>query len=477
MDNNVINIIQINTEEKAKILGLKEGHCLDLKSKNISPKRLTETLSAFSNTAGGELYIGVSERKRGRSKFRKWDGFTDQEDANGHLQAFDQIFPLSSDFSYRFLICEGSDTLVLKADINKVREIKTASNGKVYVRRGAQNLPVDSPQKLRQLEYNKGVTSFENELVNIDSALIEDSGVLRDLLDYCAPSTDPKIFLHNQQLVISGKPIVAAVLLFSEEPQTILPCGVKILRYRTREAIGDRETLSSEIVMVKGCAYNIIKEAVSKVIEMVENIPLLSQGRLISITYPFETLHEIITNAVLHRDYSIANDIQVRIYDNRIEVESPGRLPGHITEKNILDEQYLRNYKLVRQILRFPDAPNKDIGEGLNTAFEAMRKLQLRIPEIREKDNSVIAYIYHEPLASPEETVLNYLKDHAEVTNSEARIITGIKSENSMKKVFNRLRSEGLIELVPNKYGAKSAWQRAGIRNVQTIKQLKLNLK
>ena len=76
-----------------------------------------------------------------------------------------------------------------------------------------------------------------------------------------------------------------------------------------------------------------IKEAVSKVVNMVESVPVLGQGRLISIKYPHETLHEIITNAVLHRDYSIAADIQVRIFDNRIEIESPGRLPGHITEK------------------------------------------------------------------------------------------------------------------------------------------------
>jgi len=65
------------------------------------------------------------------------------------------------------------------------------------------------------------------------------------------------------------------------------------------------------------------------------------------VTYPHETLHEIITNAVLHRDYSIPVDVHVRIYDDRIEVESPGRLPGHVTKQNILDEQSARNPKIV----------------------------------------------------------------------------------------------------------------------------------
>ena len=56
----------------------------------------------------------------------------------------------------------------------------------------------------------------------------------------------------------------------------------------------------------------------------------------------------IITNAVLHRDYSITTDIQIRIFDNRVEVESPGKLPGHVTVNNILSAQSARNPKIVR---------------------------------------------------------------------------------------------------------------------------------
>ena len=125
-------------------------------------------------------------------------------------------------------------------------------------------------------------------------------------------------------------------------------------------------------------------------------------------------------------------------------------------------------------INKFEDPPNRDIGEGLNTAFEAMRRLKLRIPEIQENENSVTVYIYHEPLASPEETVLKYLDKKVSITNSEARVITGIKSENTMKQVFNRLRNQGLIELVPDRHGANSAWQKVGKRKPETTRQLKL---
>jgi ATP-dependent DNA helicase RecG len=124
---------------------------------------------------------------------------------------------------------------------------------------------------------------------------------------------------------------------------------------------------------------------------------------------------------VLHRDYSIHTDVQVRIFDNRIEVESPGTLPGHITVKNILREQLSRNRFIVRLIHKFPNPPNKDVGEGLNTAFQAMRRLNLKDPIVEENENSVIVYIRHEPLASRAVIIMDYLETHPEINNSKAR--------------------------------------------------------
>jgi ATP-dependent DNA helicase RecG len=89
-----------------------------------------------------------------------------------------------------------------------------------------------------------------------------------------------------------------------------------------------------------------------------------------------------------------------------------------------------------------------------------MKRLRLKQPEIEEKDNSVIVYIGHTPLASAEETVVEYLKSHDEITNSIGRDLTGIRSENSMKEVFLRLKKRSLIEPVPDKKGSASAWRK-----------------
>ena len=213
-------------------------------------------------------------------------------------------------------------------------------------------------------------------------------------------------------------------------------------------------------ITIEGCAYNQIYNAVKKVKEIIETIKKLDK-KFSDIKYPDTTIHEIVTNAVLHRDYSIATDIQIRIFDNRVEVESPGKLAGHVTVKNILSEQFARNPKLVRLMNKFPSPPNKDVGEGLNTAFSAMTALRLKPPEIIETDSAVLVIIKHEKLASPEEIIMEYMKIHEIITNSIGREITGISSENTMKRVFYKLRDAGYIERIndDSMRGNKAAWK------------------
>jgi ATP-dependent DNA helicase RecG len=255
---------------------------------------------------------------------------------------------------------------------------------------------------------------------------------------------------------------VAAVLLFADEPQAVLPkrCGIKLYRYKTAHAIGSRDTLAGDPITIEGHIYIQIKSAVQSTVALVEGIQKLGPKGLEPIHYPHETLHEIVTNAVLHRDYSIASDVHIRVFDNRIEIESPGKLPGHVTIENILSEQFARNGAIVRMVNKFPDAPNKDVGEGLNTAFNAMNALRLKAPVIEERENSLVVHIKHEPLASADETVMEYLEGHPEIVNRIGRQITGIQSENSMKNVFIRLRERGMIEPVPGREGFASAWRK-----------------
>ncbi len=450
----------IDNRQRDIILALEEGHFHDLKAVEIKPSKLSESVSAFANASGGEIYVGIREDTRAGTKTRVWSGFDDIEAANPVLQMLNQIAPLADFISTSFLSCEGEHGLVLKIEILRNGSITKSTDGIPYVRKGAQKLPVNTDEGLERLKLDKGIASYEDYKVQAELQTVENSEVTLNFLLGVVPTAEPEPWLRKQRFIVDQSPTVAGALLFAEEPQALLPkrTAIKIFRYRTSDLVPTRENLAFDPLTMEGWAYKLIYDSVAKTQEIVEN--RLGEAGLLDVKYPAETLHEIITNAVLHRDYSVAADIQIRIFDNRIEVESPGRLAGHVTTANILHTQFARNQRLVRMINKFPNPPNKDVGEGLNTAFDAMRKLRLRDPDIQEGQSSVTVVIPHQRLASPEDLVMEFLRKAAEITNRQAREICGVRSENSMKGIFKRLEAKGLIEQVPDRTRFKAAWRR-----------------
>ena len=451
----------IDRDEVNRLFALSESHFLDLKRVEISPSKLSESISAFANTSGGELFVGVGEKIDKAERF--WNGFETMEHANGLFQVLNRMMTLGTHYSATFLSSQGDPGYVLHLIIPKAVNILYATDGNAYIRQNAQNLRVSGEDALARLRLDKGIVSFEDEVLNVAADTITNSTTTIEFILEIVPSAEPEDWMKKQNLIVNGKPIVSGVLLFSDEPQAAIPkrSAIKIYRYGTKDEEGSREQLMFNPISIEGCIYDQIAGAVVRTKELVEGIRTLTAKGLEPVSYPHETLHEIITNAVLHRDYSIPADVHVRIYDNRIEVESPGRLPGHITTENILREQSARNPKIVRLINKFPDPPNKDVGEGLKTAFEAMKKLRLKEPEITESEHSVTVHIRHTSLATPHDSVMAYLENNTEITNRIARDLTGISSENAMKNVFLRLKRLNLIEPVPGKEtGGGAAWQK-----------------
>lgn len=236
-------------------------------------------------------------------------------------------------------------------------------------------------------------------------------------------------------------------------------CSVRIVRYETKEDDPERDHLGP-IETIEGPLLDLIHETVKRVTAIMSSINVWTTDGPKAMEYPPETLWEIVVNALIHRDYSVSDDVQILIFDNRIEVLSPGRLPGFVTEDNILDVRYARNPRIVGMLSKYKNPPNKDIGEGLNTAFQRMKDWRLRSPEIVDEGNYVRVVIPHAPLATPQEAIMEFLQKHETITNKQARDITGIKSENAVKSEFYKLRDTGVIEMIPELKGNKAAWRR-----------------
>jgi len=367
-----------------------EDHFCDRKALMASGRTVQKIAVAFANADGGEFVDGVADQKEESVPDKRWNGAAQVEDFNGHIQALSEVTPpLPSEIS--ILEAPGRTGLVLLVRVEKSAEVHQTADGTVYVRKGAQSIPLKEHQRIVELQFAKGAASFEDQvLVGTPTEEVSDSEDLRKFLSEYSPKSDPLEFSLNQNLVDrkTWEPRVAGVLLFNDSPATVLPrkCSVKIVRYETREDDPERDHLKSTTTL-EGPTYPLIHETVKAVTETMSSVAIWTTTGLKTLQYPPEAVWEIIVNAIIHRDYAISDDVQIRIFDNRIEIISPGKLPGYVSVQNILEARYSRNSKIVRNLARYPSPPNKDLGEGLNTAFQKMKEWRLRAPEIVEEGN------------------------------------------------------------------------------------------
>ena len=441
---------EISEQEVAALISRDESHFFELKAAGVSGKQIQKAAVAFANADGGELLIGILDDVDSENPLASWVGFTSIEEMNSHLQALFELTP-SLDMQYEFLKRQGQSNYVLRIVIEKSSQVHKTGDETVYQRHGAQSLPIKDPNQITQLSFAKGSSSYEDQVLpEINPEQIVDSAELKRFLNDYSPKTDPLDFVLNQNLIDgkSWEPRAAATLLFHDAPSAVFPrkCAIKITRYETKEDDPERDHLAEQRT-IEGPSYTLINDAVQAVTEIMSSVKVWTPEGLKSLAYPPEAIWEVLVNAVIHRDYSVSDDIQILILNNRIEMLSPGRLPGYVTVKNILDARYSRNPKLVRTLNRYAEPPNKDLGEGLNTTFQKMKEWGLKAPSITEDENYVRVTLPHAPLAAPTEAIMEFLRNHDQVTNAQARELTGIKSENLVKNEFYKLRNEGFLEI------------------------------
>lgn len=433
-----------------------ESHFYDRKAKAIDGKKIQKIATAFANADGGDFIVGIKDDKDEPDHTKRWDGESVKEEFNKVFQNIMEIKP-SIPYTATFLHNPFDNTYCLQITVEKSEKVHHTSDSTVYVRVSSQSIPLKDPQKIQELSFAKGESSYEDLLYKDANAedIFETFEMKRFLNDY-SPQSDPIDFTVNQNLVDrnSYEPKISGLLLFNDNPVALLPrkCGIKITRYDTSEKVPERENLKEQI-NIEGSLYEQIHKAAEAVSNLMSNVKIWTPKGLDVVKYPQETIWEILVNAVIHRDYSISDDVHILIFNNRIEIISPGKLPGYVTEDNFLEARYSRNTKIVRTLNRYKNPPNKDMGEGLNTAFQKMKDWRLKEPSIKVDGNYVKAIISHSPIATPEEAIIEFLNNNSQIKNRQARELTGIKSENNMKRFFYKLRDEGLIKPVMSRNG------------------------
>ncbi len=410
-----MEVVQLSQEEEKKLLDLHEDHFNDVKGKLIMPAKLQEVFVAFANSDGGDIYVGIEDPSQ---QGERVIGFTNQEEANAMIETLlEQTTPAVENVLIEFLEVPGKG-LILHFNIPKSSKVHYTASGDCYIRVNAAKRKIKG-ERITQLAYAKGAEPYEKKVLdNIEVEDILESPALKHYMERISTHIAPELFLRKQQLLTKKEdnrlPNVGCVLLFDADAQATMNtrCAVKVYRLRTVEKEYKREQLEEMPLTINGTIESVIKETIKQVQEYINGASFKDGDKLIKLSYPSEALKEILVNAVIHRDYSLNDDIHVRIFDNRVEVQSPGRLPGYMTIDNLYSERFSRNPNIVRMLHNLPDPVNHDIGEGLDTVKNELKKAGLVDPTFDEKDNSFTVTIKHQTIASVEDVILKYFVDN-----------------------------------------------------------------
>jgi ATP-dependent DNA helicase RecG len=254
----------------------------------------------------------------------------------------------------------------------------------------------------------------------------------------------------------------AAVLLFADEPGSLLAmhgsrADVRVLVYDGKQAVpGATPNLRKPAKTVRGPLIGQIDAAIKLVLdELTHGLTLSGSGFKGRHVYPERVVKEAIVNAVIHRDYRLNRDIFVRIFDDRIEVESPGAFPGNITPASISRTGSFPRNALVAQNLReFPVAPNIDAGEGVPMMFAEMKQANLYPPQYRQSAGAAVETVTVTLLnlsrPSAWDEVSDWVDRHGSVANADVVRIAGVDTLKA-SKMLKAWCEDGLLSPLPGR--------------------------
>ena len=142
--------------------------------------------------------------------------------------------------------------------------------------------------------------------------------------------------------------------------------------------------------------------------------------------YPQAVLREAIVNALAHRDYGLqGSTVDISIWDDCIEIHSPGPLPGHITLENMRTEHYSRNPRIMRVLKTV--GLGEEYGEGIERMYREMESRLLEPPVFSATGGSVTVTLYNRSVIDVEEQLWLQALDGLHLTAAERRLLVEVR--------------------------------------------------
>ena len=424
---------------------------------------LAECLVAFANSEGGTVVIGLDER--GRPVGRVY-----ADELEGLLRAAERLCrpPVVTGWDQ----LEGPEGETYAISVPRSPELHSLADGRVLIRAGSQNRPLGG-EEIRQLAATKSSSDFEAEVVPGARRDDLDDVVVAEYLEKRAqrqrrPVTDPPDVVLREIGAIDeyGRPTTSGLLLFGRNPQQFLPqAGLVFVKFVGTEPRGEdglagygrREEVGGPLARVIENAWQFVwgEMSVGAVVKGLE--------REEQLEYPSFAVREALVNAVCHRDYRLkGRRIEIRMYADRLEVISPGGLPGFMTVDNLVEEHFSRNPRLVAGLFQWGYI--EELGLGIDRMIADMAQDGHPPPKFKAAPYAftVILSNSRERRAIPRwETQMNerqaravaYVREHGSITNREYREQCPDVTPETLRLDLNDLVDRGLLLRIGAKKG------------------------
>ena len=424
-----------------------------------------ETLSAFANTKGGKVLLGVSPDGSPVKNFTIGNESIQQWLNEIKNKTSPTIIPNADVIEYK-----GCEILEFSVQEYPVKPI--AFRGRYFKRVKNSNhqlTPVEiSDMNIQTLQvswdsYPAADTSIDDidlEKVRKFTGKVNEKGRFN-------LSGKPEADLKKLKLVRDGKISNAALLLFAKE-DTIY--NIHLGRLKTPSMIIDDRMLRLPL-------FEAVEESMKYIVSQIKfafEIKGFPTQRTEIPEYPLNALRELILNAVIHRDYMSPADIQIKIFDNYITFFNPGRLHSDLSVDDLKTDSYsayARN-KLIAEafyltgdiekygsgFLRIREAlaqyPTMKIdfkeicGGFMVTVSYSEQKTSMNVTETVEKTDETV-----EKTGETVEKILDVIKSNPKITQKELAKITGL-TRRGIEWNLSKLKNDGVIERVgPDKGG------------------------
>jgi len=427
--------------------------------------KVIESIVAMTNIDGGTIVLGINDPED--TKIKGFDRIFGTEE---NLENFDAIGreiqriipPIASIWPPQKIFVKEVGKNIALIFIPKTTDTFRSINNHVYIRQEKSNKLL-IPQEVVKFAYAKGFEKADKELVEVDFNLLNTSEFKQWGSNRGIEDGDIRVVLEKTGLARKNNkgvllPTRAAVLLFAEYPNDLMEtkCAVRVFQYSgTIETIKETPNLISTPKNINGNIVKQLKNAHEYVLTLLRSGIKIPSGFVTQYQIPERAIKEAITNAVIHRDYYIKRDIEIKIFEDRVEIESPGLFPYNITPANIgrVRAEGYRNDLLVKHLREFPSPPNLDQSEGVKAMRSEMKSQNLYPPIFWTYPNlqdSVRVILLNEKVATEWEKVSFCLEKNRYITNEEARKITGTNQRDKMTQILkNWVRHGLLIQIIP----------------------------